>query len=78
MVHPLLNPESSHYAMVDGREAVTLLESMFTVEELKSWSKITSMKYRLRVGKKDDPAKELLKIKTFEDYYKYLEGDKNG
>jgi hypothetical protein len=37
-----------------------------------AWAKITAMKYRLRVGKKDDPIKEIEKIKTFEAYYEYL------
>ena len=70
--HPLLNPNSKHYDQPDGREGIELLESMFTTEQLKSWALITAMKYRLRIGRKDDGEKELLKIKTYEDYYKYL------
>jgi len=70
--HPLLNPNSRHYDQPDGREGIELLESMFTTEQLKSWALITAMKYRLRIGRKDDGEKELLKIKTYEDYYKYL------
>jgi len=70
--HPLLNPKSKHYDQPDGREGIELLEQMFTTEQLKSWALITAMKYRLRIGRKDDGEKELLKIKTYEDYYKYL------
>jgi len=70
--HPLLNEDSKHYSMVDGVEAITRLEQMYTVEELLAWSKITAMKYRLRVGNKDDPSKEVKKIKTFEAYHRYL------
>lgn len=72
MNHPLLNPGSTHYSMADGEEAVTRLEQMYSKEELAVWAKITAMKYRLRIGNKDDVTKESLKIKTFENYYKYL------
>lgn len=71
--HPLLNADSKHYEMVGGMEAIEIMESIFTVEELKAWAKLTAMKYRLRIGKKDDPTKEIKKIKTFEDYYEYLD-----
>ena len=71
--HPLVNPESSHYNTVDGREAIDDLESIFSTEELKSWALITSYKYRLRIGDKDDVEKEVRKIKTYEAYYKYLD-----
>lgn len=70
--HPLLNPESSHYSMADGIEAIERMEQMYTTQELMAWAKITAMKYRLRIGKKDSPDKEIKKIKTFEDYYSYL------
>ncbi len=71
--HPLLNPDSTHYQMVDGVEAIARLEQMYSKEELAIWAKITSMKYRLRIGNKDDVLKEAVKIETYEAYYKYLE-----
>lgn len=71
--HPLLNADSSHYEMVGGMEAIEIMESIFTIDELKAWAKLTAMKYRLRIGKQDDPSKEIKKIKTFEDYYLYLD-----
>ena len=71
--HPLINPESKHYSMVDGMEAIARLEEMYTGSELMIWAKITAMKYRLRIGHKDDVVKEAKKIDTFEKYYKYLE-----
>jgi len=77
MKHPLINPNSKHYAMFDGVEAIERLEHLFSVEELKAWAKINAFKYRLRVGHKGESADWMLdiqKIKTFEDYYKYLEG----
>ncbi len=77
MKHPLLNPESTHYKMVDGVEAIERLEQMYSVEHLQIWATITAMKYRLRIGHKDEPYKEMNKIKTFEDYVKYLKDAKN-
>lgn len=73
-LHPLLNPDSPHYKMVDGVEAIERMEQMYSTEELMIWANITIMKYRLRIGKKDDVEKEITKIKGYEAYYKYLEG----
>ena len=72
--HPLLNPESKHYSMIDGVEAICRMEDMYPKHELMVWAKITAMKYRLRIGNKDDVLKEAKKIETYEAYYKYLEG----
>jgi len=72
--HPLLNPDSKHYAMFDDVEAIARLEQMFSAEELMVWAKITSFKYRLRIGHKDDVFKELTKILGYEEYYGYLKG----
>ncbi len=71
--HPLLNPNSKHYSMVDGIEAIARMEQMYTTEELMIWAKMTAMKYRLRIANKDDVVKEAKKIKTYEAYYHYLE-----
>lgn len=73
MAHPLLNPESTHYKMLGGVEAIEHMEAVYTTEELMAWAKLTAMKYRLRIGDKDSPEKEIKKIKTFEAYYRYLE-----
>lgn len=72
MTHPLINSDSRHYQMVDGVESISLMESMFTREEMMIWAKITSYKYRFRLGKKDDDLKDIKKMKTYEDYYKWL------
>lgn len=71
-MHPLLNPDSKHYSMVDDVEAIERMEQMYTTEELMQWAKITAMKYRLRIGNKDDVLKEAKKIETYEAYYRYL------
>ena len=70
--HPLINTDSPHYSMFDNVESIERMEQMYTREELKTWAKISAMKYRLRIGLKDSPEKEIKKIKTFEAYYKYL------
>ena len=72
-VHPLLNPASPHYQMCDGVEAIERMEQMYTKQELMIWAKCNVMKYRLRIGKKDDVIQEAKKIDTYEAYYKYLE-----
>jgi len=70
--HPLLNPDSKHYQMATGVEAVERMEQMYSKEELAVWAKITAMKYRLRIGNKIGAKQDIEKIKTYEDYYKYL------
>jgi len=77
MVHPLLNPNSKHYSMADGIESIIRMEQMYSTEDLKAWAKITAMKYRLRIGHKDDPSQEVIKLHTYEEYYKYLERIEN-
>jgi len=68
----LLNPDSKHYQMVDGVEAIERMEQMYSTEDLMTWCSLTAMKYRLRIGNKDDVDKEALKMRTYEDYYVYL------
>ena len=73
--HPLINKESSHYAMFDGIQAIERFEEMFTTEELMAWAKLNSFKYRFRVGNKGnsvDWISDIKKIQTYENYYKYL------
>ena len=76
MKHPLLNEDSKHYSMFDGIEAIERMEQMFSIDDLMSWAKLTAMKYRLRIGKKDECSKEVAKIKTYEEYYVYLKNKK--
>jgi|SaaInlStandDraft_4_1057021.scaffolds.fasta_scaffold66870_2 hypothetical protein len=73
MGHPLKNPDSDHYRMIGGQEAVEVMEQVFTPFELKIWAKITAFKYRMRIGNKDEVVKEAIKISGYEEYYKYLE-----
>lgn len=70
--HPLKNPDSKHYELVAGIEAVEVLEAYFTKEEMMAWAKISYMGYQLRLGKKDDVHKELEKMRTFSAYWEHL------
>jgi len=71
--HPLLNPDSNHYNMFDGKESIEILEAIMTTKELMAWCRGNIYKYRLRLAHKDDVSKEVKKIQTYEAYYKYLE-----
>lgn len=73
--HPLLNTESSHYALLGGIEAIEVLEAMFSKEELMAWAKLNWFKYKLRLGQKDAIEKELKKMETYAAYYEYLKGE---
>ena len=70
--HPLLNQDSKHYSMVDDVEAIERMEQMYSSSDLMAWAKLSAMKYRLRIGSKDDVTKEAKKIETYEAYYSYL------
>lgn len=70
--HPLKNPDSKHYELWEGYESIEALEAIMTKEELIGWCKGNILKYRLRIGKKDDPRAEVRKIITYEKYLKQL------
>lgn len=69
--HPLLNPDSPHYKIL-GDDSIEQFEKMFTVDELKAWAKLSYYKYMFRLGRKDSVESEIKKMKTYEDYYNYL------
>lgn len=71
ITHPLINPDSAHYDKM-GENFILLAEKMFTLDELKAFAKINVWKYRSRIGSKDDINKEMVKIKSYEAYWKYL------
>ena len=73
MTHPLLNPDSPHYQLWSGKESIEVIESTLSTEELISGCKFNILKYRLRIGKKDDIEKDMQKIKTYEAYLAYLQ-----
>lgn len=54
-------------------EPIKVMEKMFTKEELKGFIKGNILKYRLRMGHKDDIQKEMDKIRTYEQWLAKLE-----
>jgi hypothetical protein len=70
--HPLKHPESNHYELWEDVEAIDIIEKNLTKEELIGACKFNILKYQLRIGNKDDVLKEVSKIKTYQDYLKFL------
>lgn len=73
--HPLKNKYSKHYELWKDLEVIELIEKVLTKEELIGACKFNILKYRLRIGNKDETGKELQKIKDYENYLKFLEGE---
>ena len=63
------NPNSKHYELWENFEAIDAIKLVLTDEEYKGFLKGNILKYRLRLGKKDEVSKEIEKI---EDYQKEL------
>ena len=54
-------------------EPIKVMEKLFTKEELKGFTKGNILKYRLRMGHKDDIQKEMDKIRVYEQWLAKLE-----
>lgn len=54
-------------------EPIKVMEKLFTKEELKGFIKGNILKYRLRMGHKDDIQKEMDKIRVYEKWLAKLE-----
>ena len=54
-------------------EPIKVMEKLFTEEELKGFIKGNILKYRLRMGHKDDIQKEMDKIRVYEQWLAKLE-----
>lgn len=54
-------------------EPIKVMEKLFTKEELKGFIKGNILKYRLRMGHKDDIQKEMDKIRVYEQWLVRLE-----
>lgn len=54
-------------------EPIKVMEKLFTKEELKGFIKGNILKYRLRMGHKDDIQKEMDKIRVYEQWLTKLE-----
>lgn len=62
---------ASHYD--DQRiNVIHQMEAVWGTHAVMIWCEITAFKYRMRIGKKDNPSLELKKIKWYETMAKYL------
>ena len=66
------NKHDKHY-LESVVEPIKVMEKLFTKEELKGFIKGNILKYRLRMGHKDDIQKELDKIRVYEQWLAKLE-----
>ena len=63
------NPQSTHYELWNGFEAIDVLKNSLTEDEYKGFLKGNILKYQLRLGKKDCIESDMEKI---EDYKREL------
>lgn len=74
---------AKHYELFEGVEAKDVLEVLagsYICDDMtawESWCFLTMMKYRLRIGKKDDPSQELKKIADYTAMLDRLEDSLN-
>lgn len=69
-----------HYAFFDGVEAIEIIASSMSVEAFRGYCMGNSLKYRLRVGKKDKVEQEIAKAdkygELFEKHKHLCKGEK--
>ena len=66
MENKVKNPQSTHYELWNGCEAIDVLKNSLTEDEYKGFLKGNILKYQLRLGKKDNVDKEIIKIKDYQ------------
>lgn len=59
------NPAATHYELWNGFESIDVIKAVLTPEEYRGFLKGNVLKYQLRLGKKDDVTKEMVKIKDY-------------
>jgi len=67
MLHPLINPESTHYVK-DGRQSIQDIEEELTVAGMIAACTFNIMKYELRLDAKGQKESDLKKIQTYKNY----------
>lgn len=71
-VQKVCDKHDKHY-LESVVEPIKVMEKLFTKEELKGFIKGNILKYRLRMGHKDDIQKEMDKIRVYEQWLVKLE-----
>tara|TARA_R110000765_G_scaffold166635_4_gene271532 strand:+ start:586 stop:819 length:234 start_codon:yes stop_codon:yes gene_type:complete len=59
--------ENKHHLLWDGMQSIDVMKLILSKEEYTGFLKGQIVKYQLRLGKKDDPTKEIRKIKDYTD-----------
>lgn len=72
-LHPLLNPDITHYNTTSGAIAIKELEKQLTVNQMIGWCKGNIFKYEFRKELKGKQEEDKTKIKTFKKYLAELE-----
>ena len=67
-----INRHDAHYVLAIV-EPIKVMQALFSTEELKGFLKGNILKYRLRLGHKDEVEKELDKIRVYEKWLVQLE-----
>jgi len=65
MSNKVKNPNVLHYEIYPNVEAIDIMKKMLSKDEYIGYLKGNILKYQLRLGKKDDVTKELVKIKDY-------------
>ena len=71
-LHPLINPESSHYQS-GGKVAIEEMQKVLSVSEMIGWCKGNIFIYELRKELKGALEADKKKIETYKNYLKELE-----
>ena len=66
------NEKSKHYELWKDFEAIDVLKNCLTKDEFIGFLKGNILKYQLRLGKKDDVSKEMIKIKDYQNELNHL------
>lgn len=61
------NKDSTHYEIWQGVEAIDIIKQTLSPVEYRGFLKGNILKYQLRLGKKDNVEKEIIKIKDYRD-----------
>ena len=72
-VQEVAGEEDNKHYLESVVEPIKVMEKLFTEEELKGFIKGNILKYRLRMGHKDDIQKEMDKIRVYEQWLAKLE-----
>lgn len=72
MSNKVKNAASTHYEIYPGVESIDVIKARLTPEEYSGLLKGNILKYQLRLGKKDNVDKELIKIADYTNEIKEL------